>query len=124
MPTYRGHEVKVWYNPSKSNPSKPPYKAIQWSNGDYTCNCGGWLYPKNGNPRTCHHVRDAATEVRRNLGRERIKGSVFTKPSDPAGIKPPPNSPEEVVDFTPVMPKKVHPIHPEGRKFRLIRVAV
>jgi hypothetical protein len=63
MPAYRGNKIKVWRNPSHSTPGKN-YETIQWSNGDLTCNCRGWIYPKNGNPRTCTHVRNAELQLR------------------------------------------------------------
>jgi len=63
MPANRGSKLKVWRNPSHSTPGKN-YETIQWSNGDLTCNCRGWIYPKNGNPRTCTHVRQAELELR------------------------------------------------------------
>src|SRR4030042_3687055 len=65
---YKGDRRRVWNNPSHSNPDKI-YETILWSNGDLTCNCGGWLYPKNGNPRTCRHVKNAEFELRSNQKR-------------------------------------------------------
>lgn len=56
MPANRGSKVRVWENRSRSNPDKS-YETIQWANGEITCNCRGWIFPKNGNPRTCVHVR-------------------------------------------------------------------
>jgi hypothetical protein len=63
MPAYRGSKLKVWAFPSHSTPDKN-YETVQWSNGELTCNCRGWIYPKNGNPRTCAHVRRAELELR------------------------------------------------------------
>ena len=62
MPTYRGSKVKVWRTNSHSTPGKN-YETIQWSNGELTCNCRGWIYPKNGNPRTCTHVQHAELQL-------------------------------------------------------------
>jgi len=73
MPTYRGYKLKVWRNPSHSNPAKN-YETVQWSNGDLTCNCRGWIYPKNGNPRTCTHVQRAEIELRNSARVPPIRG--------------------------------------------------
>jgi len=53
---FRGEKIRVVKNRSHSNPDKY-YETIQWGNGDLTCNCRGWILPKNGNPRTCRHVK-------------------------------------------------------------------
>jgi hypothetical protein len=58
MPVNRGSKIRVWKNSSLSNPDVT-YETIRWENGDFTCNCRGWILPKNGNPRTCRHVRSA-----------------------------------------------------------------
>ena len=63
MPAYRGSKLKVWAFPSHSTPGKD-YETIQWANGELTCNCRGWIYPKNGNPRTCTHIQRAELELR------------------------------------------------------------
>ncbi len=64
MPANRGSKLRVWENRSHSNPDKS-YETIQWSNGEITCNCRGWIFPKNGNPRTCRHVRDVEVALMR-----------------------------------------------------------
>ena len=63
MPPYRGLKLKVWSYPSHSTPGKD-YETIQWANGELTCNCRGWIYPKNGNPRTCTHVQRVEAQLR------------------------------------------------------------
>jgi hypothetical protein len=45
-------------NPSRSDPSKPPYQTIFWADGDASCNCRGWATHKH-----CRHVLDLLHEV-------------------------------------------------------------
>ncbi len=127
MPVYRGHKLKVWKNKSRSNYNKPPYETIQWSNGEFTCNCGGWLYPKNGNPRTCIHVRDAEAEVRRSRLSPPPKQNEWAEAIDEVekrmSLKMSQKAPKPEIEVH-LIPHPT-PIHPEGRKFkRLIRVAI
>jgi hypothetical protein len=99
---HRGRKLNVWQNLSHSSPDKV-YETIYWENGNFTCNCRGWILPKNGNPRTCRHVKSAQTTLYRTLNGlksdvpipeyeypESSKTQTFTHPFPPLPIEGPP----------------------------------
>ena len=59
---HRGEKLRVWQTRSHSSPDKV-YDTILWANQELTCNCRGWIFPKNGNPRTCRHVVSAKHDL-------------------------------------------------------------
>lgn len=62
MPKNRGSKIRVWKNSSLSNPDET-YETIRWENGDFTCDCRAWKFPRNG-IRYCRHVRSAEAAFR------------------------------------------------------------
>lgn len=49
--------AKVWYMPSKSNPSVT-YETLQYNDGSLSCNCPGWCKRvATDGTRSCCHVR-------------------------------------------------------------------
>jgi hypothetical protein len=85
---FRGTKRRVWTFPSHSSPGKN-YETILWANGDLTCNCRGWIYPKNGNPRTCTHVQRAENETRRATLylQDKLKSRLEEVRKPPLGLK-------------------------------------
>ncbi len=33
------------------------YETVLYADGSLSCNCPGWVYPRNGRTRTCRHTR-------------------------------------------------------------------
>lgn len=49
--------------PSKSKPGKV-YTVKMDEEGNLSCNCPAWIYPKKGRARDCYHVRVVRSEMR------------------------------------------------------------
>lgn len=51
----RGEAVSAWKRLSSKGTTT--YEVVLWQNGELTCNCPGWIIPKNG-VRSCKHTRE------------------------------------------------------------------
>jgi hypothetical protein len=52
----RGREVvAAWATPSTHGAAL--YETVLYADGSLSCNCPGWVYPRNGRPRACRHTR-------------------------------------------------------------------
>ena len=59
--------LTTWYRASQSNPDRRPYEIQLHDDGILTCNCRGWTTKKDGQPRSCRHVRELLTDAQRYL---------------------------------------------------------
>ncbi len=62
--------ITQWHRASQSNPSARPYEIQLHDDGILTCNCRGWTNKKDGQPRSCRHVRELLAEAQRYLDRD------------------------------------------------------
>ena len=47
--------VAAWATPSTHGAAL--YETVLYADGSLSCNCPGWVYPRNGRTRACRHTR-------------------------------------------------------------------
>jgi len=79
-----------WYTPSSRGDRR--YETRVYTDGSTACDCPGWRYVRNGQPRHCKHLRDLAPEIAAALERQRRPPRLSAR-SDPPRQEPRPEPP-------------------------------
>lgn len=52
----KGKAISAWHRLSSKGTTS--YEIILWENGELSCNCPGWIYPRDPNRRDCKHTKE------------------------------------------------------------------